>query len=371
MARRLSDTILCGLCGICSSICNCCFGQQSSDEEANPQNIALTPVVTAPAPAPAPAAAGTGMPNIPEEEEEEEQESSAQTQPLAAATPALAGTLPASLRRELPGFQTSAGPSTGGNAEKAEEIARSWKKTEEFPFQYGRLQAHGEQRRQWIADPAVVGCYIPRSTMTYAQFRNEQSFQFGPLRSNIDRDFAQQVRDLGLTNEFDTPLAAGQHSAYWEFQFSNDQIRWVGHTGQGVLVLTNIERPKGSTAPNLSAVSQAIYTRDFNIDTLKHVLVHQVVNKETIGFIKDRLYTKANNLTWPEQALQTWDHGTPEYDALLGSRIGKVVAYLVLGAFTRGTRYISRIVTWSAHMNPSMGRGSQMRFDIEVVPATE
>lgn len=107
--------------------------------------------------------------------------------------------------------------------------------------------------------------------------------------------------------------------------------------------------------------------RDFHIDTLRHVFFENVQNLETAPFVRRALYTEENNLSWPRKSPQTWEYGTPEYDGLLGSRLGKIVGYLVLGAFPRGTRRITQIVTWAADPE-NHDRRLQIRFDIDDVP---
>lgn len=70
-------------------------------------------------------------------------------------------------------------------------------------------------------------------------------------------------------------------------------------------------------------------------------------------------------MTWPDSGEQTWDfaRNTKSFDMLLGTRFGKVVSYLVLRAFQRGTRRIARVVT-----RPASGENQvHKRFDIESV----
>lgn len=106
---------------------------------------------------------------------------------------------------------------------------------------------------------------------------------------------------------------------------------------------------------HMSEVSLAFYETDYLIDTLGHVIITNVVNEDTIFFLSGELH--GDHLEFSDDWWRTWECGTPEYDALLGTRIGKMVAYMVLGGFERGTKRISRINTvgsWdgiSAHMH--------------------
>lgn len=115
----------------------------------------------------------------------------------------------------------------------------------------------------------------------------------------------------------------------------------------------------GSIQPQISDVSLAVYKRDHTVDTLSTIRVNLVENPETFSFIRNHLYGDAFGLMWPDSGEQVWDEDS--FHQLLGTRIGKVVAYTVLGAFPRGTRCIARV--WTV---PSSGDNSvHMRFDIE------
>jgi hypothetical protein len=139
---------------------------------------------------------------------------------------------------------------------------------------------------------------------------------------------------------------------------------WIGHTGPGMITLDQIERNEDYGAPYISQITQPLYKSNFDLDGLRYVFVTNVKNKETLQFIKRQLYNEANTgLTWPDDIAQPWEIGTSEYDALLGTRLGKMVAYFLLGAFGRGTRRIQRIVTWPARV----GGFANLRFDVGVV----
>lgn len=83
---------------------------------------------------------------------------------------------------------------------------------------------------------------------------------------------------------------------------------------------------------------------------------------ETKLFDMNLLYP-AKQLRWPDGGVQrSWVLGTPEFEALLETKVGRVVSRLVLGPFERGNMRIYIIATWR---NP--GR-VQMRFDIQYIP---
>ncbi|KAJ5569896.1 uncharacterized protein N7459_009326 [Penicillium hispanicum] len=229
------------------------------------------------------------------------------------------------------------------------------------PLKYGDLQRVGAARRRWLENPNEPGCFIPRSTLMLNNFLANH-----PLLENQARNIPEVLRghviELGLPNEFDTNV---QQSVYRHFTVTDNEIIWVGCTGPGVIVISDMNRPEGSTAPPIAQVSQAFYERDFDLGLLKVVFMLYVVNDETLEFIRETLYTQLNNISWPGGGRRSWDFGTPEYDALLGTRLGKLAAYLLLGAFNRGTRRISRIITWPNR--PVKKAAVHLRFDIETI----
>lgn len=131
---------------------------------------------------------------------------------------------------------------------------------------------------------------------------------------------------------------------------------WTGRTAEGVVFLEDLNRPKGSQTPFISEITKAVYEKDFNIETLRYVFVADVANAVTRGFIMGVL--------WPSTTEYPREMGsnTPEFQVVLGTPIGKIVAHLVLNSFARGTRRIARVVLW-----PDANFSPQLRFDIERV----
>jgi hypothetical protein len=131
---------------------------------------------------------------------------------------------------------------------------------------------------------------------------------------------------------------------------------WTGRTAESVVFLEDLNRPKGSQCPFISEITKAVYEKDFNIETLRYVFVADVANAETRGFIIGVLWPSTSE--YP----RVMESNTTEFQVLLGTPIGKIVAHLVLNSFARGTRRIARVVLWhDAKVTP------QLRFDIERV----
>ncbi|CAI7661860.1 unnamed protein product [Penicillium pancosmium] len=352
-ARGVYEAIYDGLCATCIEVCSLAFcrfaqheiaahtgltGVQEAGEQEQleaptqtQRRAAQTARITAflhPAPnTPPPAPGSTPLASIPEEQEgEEELSTSSHGWENPGPTPRTPDNPPSSLGpspfasltnigpplmwQQFPGFtfgaEASSEPQPG--AVRITSVEDPWYPTTEYPLPYGKLQAEGQLRRQWIEDPEAPDCPIKPSPLTNQEVVANNPYILPPVLHPMDEDFADP---------------------------------WL-----------------------------ALYTRNFEMDTLRYVFVQHVINEETAPFVKRALYTENTRpgLAWPKREPEIWDHNTPEYDGILGSRIGKVIAYLVLGAFPRGTRRITRIATWAA--NPqSYDNRLQIRFDIEPVPA--
>lgn len=247
-------------------------------------------------------------------------------------------------------------------------VYQAWHRTAQWPLMYGRLQVHGYQRRQWIADPSVPHCNVNPCTLDISTLKTRYPFEHAPRQvSTLGIEFDPQMRSLGIISPNDPP-----ENLPWTLVIRHDDLVWMGNTHKGMIMLRVIARKdQGSGTPQISEVSHALYTRNFPIDTLNYIFVEMIANQETRAFLSNVLYTAAYSLDRLPHSPHSWDYATPEYDALLGTPIGKIAAAIVLGAFPRGTRRIGRIVTWNSLW--SVGHNNlfvHMRFDIEMNTGT-
>lgn len=226
---------------------------------------------------------------------------------------------------------------------------------------YGELQEAGAQRRRWIDNPEEPNCHIGRNTLTLEHLREMPQMwnQLIALQENVELDLQSQLSELGF------PPSPEIASIYRRFGIISTSFNWFGSTGPGMISLEDIARNRDCSppAPYISQISQVLYEKEFPLEDLRHVFVMDIINDNTSDFITGSLYPIANPepsiLSWPVYQPQSWEHGTSEYDALLGTKIGRMIAYLVLGAFERGSRWIQRVVVWSNGLSQP-----NMRFDI-------
>lgn len=221
-------------------------------------------------------------------------------------------------------------------------------------YEYQGHEYTGQTLQRWINDPsfsALQECKIQRSQLKLHHLQH-LLYQGEPPYHPL------QVQDFGVKRlEGWSKLSIIELDPHGLPPRERINV-WQGLTAPGILVIEEIKRKHG---PYMSEISQAVYENSFPLESLKQVFMLDVENVDTVQFVSQRLYTTLNGLEWPDETIRYWEYGTPEFKGLLGTKIGKVVAHFVLGAFERGTRRIVRIGT------SFMFDFLQMRFDIEEI----
>ncbi|KAJ5937045.1 hypothetical protein N7466_003495 [Penicillium verhagenii] len=250
--------------------------------------------------------------------------------------------------------------------------------TQQPELVYGEVEARGIQRQHWIENAPTdseVSCPIEPCTFNLADldpaFQNTGGPNYCPEETMSVTQDVMGVRappsdtwrrfDLLKVDPDAEPV---QDATLWHLH------NWEGNIAPGILYIENIFRRAGASfeeaGPRSSQLSQAIYESRHPIDTLKHIIFCDVVNKETKRFVKRQLYDDAlfdeTGVEWPSDELLAWEYNTPAYRGILGTPIGAVASWIVLGAFKRGTHRIGRIYTCGHY-----GRCMLIRFDIEAV----
>lgn len=211
------------------------------------------------------------------------------------------------------------------------------------------LRTRGSAIVQWLDNPGEPHCPIPPRSLTFQQV---QRF------ADIEDCQGEIMMELILPNN-SPPMTVGTYIMA-DFEW----VIFEGMTASGLLCLNDIEREKPADSaveenPHISDIALALYTRDYAIESLRHVFVKNVVNNQTLAFFK-----AAARKFWPQNMQPvTWEYGSQQFEEMLGTRIGRTVGYIVLGAFARGSHRIARIMTWSNRDT----RDVHFRFDIEPI----
>ncbi|KAJ5590067.1 hypothetical protein N7450_004039 [Penicillium hetheringtonii] len=202
---------------------------------------------------------------------------------------------------------------------------------------YEERRIAGETRQNWLSDPSLP-CPIKKSELTFKDLVHDAEWRIDQLGGphGIPSSLETQAKALSLTlkNEYKTYFISNLEEDEDEMDIGFEN--WGGITGPG---------------------------------NLKHIFVSGIVNVDTRQFVSHEIHHESKQLPVEFKQVLTWEYGTADYQALLATRIGKLVVYLVLGAFERGTRRIARVATWFHTNRLADTTNLQMRFDIEeVVP---
>ncbi|KAJ5926475.1 hypothetical protein N7516_008248 [Penicillium verrucosum] len=218
----------------------------------------------------------------------------------------------------------------------------------------------------WIADPTRDGCPCRQSELTLYELLNhsdkKKRFTCPENQFNVPpKPIHEDLQQVGHPVEYKTY----RYTKLTRYDLDKDgckrQTEYSHSIREGVIIGEDINRFGG---PNWSDIALAQYKFDHPIDTLKHLYFTYVQNDETLPYMEEILYPR-HHVRWPfvdRPQNQVWEYGTREYREILGTKLGKSAACLVIGAWERGTHRIARVHT--------LGRAGSihLRFDIEPIP---
>ncbi|KAJ5715245.1 uncharacterized protein N7483_012426 [Penicillium malachiteum] len=212
-------------------------------------------------------------------------------------------------------------------------------------YMYRALLARGKRFQKWMDGPdtgetGVCPFQPPTANISLTQLEKND---LG------DCEEAMEYEEY-LLDQLRQPMQEFRKE-YFDSRLNDTVTFWQGLIGKGILVIESVFREHG---PFMSQISQRAYEKYYEIKTLRHVMVLNIVNIETQHLI---LYTLG--LKKESHPRACYEHGTSAYQALIGTEIGRIVVALILSAFPRGTVRISRIFISNVDGMP------QMRLDIE------
>ncbi|CAG8885958.1 unnamed protein product [Penicillium egyptiacum] len=216
---------------------------------------------------------------------------------------------------------------------------------------YSPWEEKGRSLRKWIECYHEPGCPYPRSTFSITCNPQPPEYSVAHEAVWLDSTWDTWIYPLDLPDELN------------KIEIANRQgppVGWEGRTGRGVVFVDWIRRSRRSTAPYMSEFTKGAYEMDFPLNTLRYVFVTDISETDTVQCIRDKVY-RSEGLPYPSNDQVVW---TPsrEYDTLLGTTMGKIVAAFILCAWGQGRKRIARIVTF--HDGEYLQR-LNMRFDVE------
>ncbi|KAJ5238460.1 hypothetical protein N7468_003079 [Penicillium chermesinum] len=220
------------------------------------------------------------------------------------------------------------------------------------------LRMRGRQVQSWIDNPDQPNCPVQRCEMDLQHLRT-----IAPgVRVRTNPHLYPLVEDELLFPRGERRPREREYSG-WLYFFGQETYRALGEhpsrnyfegiTAPGTLIIQTVAR---STRyfPYISDVALTLYKHDQKrMESLRYIFVLDVVNEQTS-------YLLTRQMEWAEG--DVFEHGSRVYQQIMGTRVGRMVGYLMLGAFERGTYRISRISTYSLQ---------NLRFDIEKIEDRE
>lgn len=212
------------------------------------------------------------------------------------------------------------------------------------------LQARGARWQHWLDNPTDTSCPVQRSTLTLETLALDRwmididgSLTVWQNPATVPLHFppasvANVVANLGFPSDRSyrrvllrkaTRMPDGSYA--WN--------KYVLVVGPGVIFATLSRRYDG---PNWSEIALAVY-RHFETESIRYVFRVDVMNGDAEDLVRYHLHEPGSGLRFEQGTPRAWSHGTPEYQALLGTVNCRGVAALVLGEFDRGTKKIPEI----------------------------
>ncbi|KAJ5368943.1 uncharacterized protein N7496_008703 [Penicillium cataractarum] len=224
--------------------------------------------------------------------------------------------------------------------------------SDEGPLTYEKLQEAGAHLEQAMEDSSVV-TRVRRSTMTL------DDLEMSPDSWDINVEQTQRL-PYGYSEKdvANLELPDGDYTRVvidgWN-QETNAYLgtTWEGRAKESVMFIECIARH--GYGPYASELGIMAYERVAPLPTLKTIFVANVMNNET---------RPAARTIWYGPEMKVFQQGSADFQAFLGTGIGKFVAYTILGAFGQGVKKVSAISLWYIGQRQDI---LQMRFDIEDV----
>jgi hypothetical protein len=223
-------------------------------------------------------------------------------------------------------------------------------------------QVKGRLFRKWMESAREPGCPVERSTLILDPKAKHSEFNVKDIPSKLTASWNNMIAPLGL-------LLERTSVSYSESQYRDIEItqrrgspaNWCGRIGPGVIFIDNVYRSHNNPrVPHMSDFTKAAYEMGFPLSSLKHIFVNGIINENTVPTVRYEVYRALVPYEYPAKEPRIWHLGTAEFDALLGTGIGKMVASFVLCAFGQGRKRILRIVTF----HTSEFFNLNMRFDL-------
>ncbi|CAG7928565.1 unnamed protein product [Penicillium olsonii] len=215
-----------------------------------------------------------------------------------------------------------------------------------YPAHYvhGEIQMVGAQWQRWIEDPNAPGCRVTLRRFPFDLLdlvnRTDARSRWKAIRNSFCDPpdmLTLELNSLGLPtrdNQYRTLLLQGPPT-----QLGEERNIYTHCTSQGVIIVQDITRNNG---PHWNEIAAGQCEMDYRIESLRHIYFTDVMNRNVLEFVLERLYHPILRVPWTEwnpigDMPRNWEYGTPEYQGMMGTTFGKAVAALLISVFPGGS----------------------------------
>ncbi|KAJ5552186.1 hypothetical protein N7494_001564 [Penicillium frequentans] len=224
---------------------------------------------------------------------------------------------------------------------------------------WGRRERRGFRFQRWLEHADTPGDPCPVQPIEIVADDVARLCDHEPLDLTLPPNVARDAQRLGLIRSVDIKA---------KFVEVTQPVQAPGEPQQ-----SNNWQLRGLHTSEIMAVVYGYLC--LGMGSLKSIYYSKVANPSDLRFVA-RIYQELNLLPTEEEPdrethlqPQEWKHGSSEYRALLGTYMGRVVVYMILGACP-GRFKISRVVTWYTEDEEEDTTILQMRFDLEWIPVS-
>ncbi|KAJ5096871.1 hypothetical protein N7456_007592 [Penicillium angulare] len=200
-------------------------------------------------------------------------------------------------------------------------------RNKDLPQTSGELVVQGIRVVNWITTPGVPGCSVRMNQLTWNEL---VALAAEPI------NFMPHVRTSRVALGYLVDLWEGSRlPRRWITWHVNFQLgdHAYGRTTDGIIVLDDITRTPGTTMPPISNIFLTLYARHHgSLDSLRYVAVRDIRNMNTVPLLSEFGF-----------GLHIFEKNSYNYMAIMGTRIGRTVAYIVLAGFPRGSVEVTEI----------------------------
>lgn len=218
--------------------------------------------------------------------------------------------------------------------------------------------ARGEEIQQWMSDPTNPGCDVNRISLTWRDLHSSPEWILHNQPMLLPELHMNWMREIGFPEDNDLHLHS--ESVYRQVSLKNftTGTTWIGRTGPGVILLELLQRNRDSGDPFISELTKAAYQRDFDLDALRYICVLDIENNDTSEYIEEHMYRPGPIIR--DQGVVYSSEATA-FKGMLGTQVGKMVSYFILGAYGQGVKHITQIHVFRAD------NAYQIEFEVEDV----